>query len=160
MRIPGSRMSPHLPAMNDDPDFLTQTEVSTPDGMIEFRNGTDLPLSTLMIRSQQGMAFWDDIYLSAGEDLGNPAPVTGGIDGIRITDFQYLDGSSLEMTWTAISGHEYAIETSGDLTVWAALADTVIADSASASTELFDAEIAPVNGRLFFRIQDLGVPAR
>ena len=144
---------------NDDPDFAVQTEVFVPDGTINFRNGTGLPLTTLMLRAQRGTVYWDDIYVSDGEDLSNPAPSSGAGDGIQITDFSYRGGDSLELTWTSVSGHEYAIETSANLNDWIALSETVIADTSLASAELFDDDIAPVGGRLFFRIQDLGIPA-
>lgn len=55
-----------------DPDFATQTEVFTPDGTINFRSDTTDALSTLMLRSQEGTAYFDDFYISPGTDLSNP----------------------------------------------------------------------------------------
>jgi hypothetical protein len=57
---------------NDDPDFLSQTEVFPPDGTLNFRSATAGDLDRLMLRSQAGTAFFDDFHVSAGTDLSNP----------------------------------------------------------------------------------------
>lgn len=144
---------------DDDPEFTTQTEMFVPDGMINYRNGTADQLITLALRSQQGIAYWDDFYVSPGLDLTNPAPTPAGGGELQVTSIEYLDGTSVELTWNALIDHEYSIEASGDLVTWAALDERVIADSGSASAELFEPDITPVDGRLFFRVLDLGVPA-
>jgi len=57
---------------DDDAAFATQTEVAPPDGTLNFRVPADGPLGTLYLRSQEGTAYFDDFYVSAGSDLSNP----------------------------------------------------------------------------------------
>ena len=54
-----------------DAGFATQTEVTT-DGTISFRTAAAGDLVTLMLRAQEGTAYFDDFYVSAGTDLSNP----------------------------------------------------------------------------------------
>jgi hypothetical protein len=142
---------------NDDPDFLVQTEVGPPDGIMNFRFGTAESLATLMLRAQEGTVLWDDIYISPGVDLSNPAPVPGTNGDVEITGFEVIAGASVELTWRSISGYKYAIETSPNLVDWTALTNEIVADSATTTAELFDDDITPINGRLYFRIKDIGV---
>ncbi|YCM43182.1 PEP-CTERM sorting domain-containing protein [Verrucomicrobiaceae bacterium 227] len=52
--------------------FATQTEVFPPDGALNFRVAAPEALDTLVLRSQAGTFFFDDIHLSPGTDLSNP----------------------------------------------------------------------------------------
>ncbi len=142
---------------DDDPDFANQTEVFPPDGLLNFRFGTTTELGTLMLRAQEGTAYWDDFYISAGTDLSNPIPVSA--TDFRINRFEYFAGTSIEMEWTSIAGHAYAIERSEDLRIWTALSTTVTASGAVASTELFGNDITSLSGALSLRVRDLGLAA-
>ena len=53
-----------------DTTFATQTAVAP---VLNFRNGTADPLSTLFLRAQEGTAFFDDFFIAEGTDLSNPA---------------------------------------------------------------------------------------
>ena len=55
--------------------FATQTEVFPTDGTLNFRAAAPGDLGTLMLRAQEGTAYFDDFYVSAGTDLSNPTAV-------------------------------------------------------------------------------------
>ncbi len=143
---------------DEDPTYAAQTELSVPDGTMNFRFGTSEALATLMLRSQEGTAFWDDFYVSPGTDLSEPPHRVLG-EAFQVTEFYYFLGLSAELTWSAVPGHEYAIDKSGDLTAWTATAETVVATGDSAGVELFDDDISTESGRLYYRVRDLGVAA-
>jgi hypothetical protein len=137
-----------------DGDFTIQIEVFSPDGVLNFRFGTTTALITLMLRAQEGTVFWDDFYVSPGTDLTNPIPVS--VSDFRITRFEYFPGASIEMVWNALADHSYAIERSENLSAWTTLADTVTANGALASAELFGKDITSASGALYLRVRDLG----
>ena len=81
------------------------------------------------------------------------------VASFQIVEFFYFPGSSVELAWTAVPEHEYAIDKSEDMVTWTQLPDTVTASGDSAGTELFDDDISTESGRLFYRVRDLGVAA-
>ena len=123
---------------------------------MNFRFGTVEALATLMLRSQEGTAFWDDFYVSPGEDLSEPPHRVLG-DGFQITEFYYFPGLSVELSWSAIAGHEYAIDRSEDLATQPFLIPSPRLVRRPV-TELFDDAISTSSGRLYYLVRDLGVP--
>jgi hypothetical protein len=60
----------------------------------------------------------------------------------------------LTLTWDSREGQTYAVKASTDLMTWDAdLDDSIEADAGDTTTRVFAVGIAPVDGKLFFRVE-------